>query len=128
MSSDRRARALDRLSAVLGPSYAARAGAEGPRVAAPFRSLALDFVWGDVWSRPGLDLRSRSLVTLAVLMARGHAAEVALHAPAALRNGVTEDELGELVAHVAAYCGAPAALEGLRAVLAGLREAAPVSG
>lgn len=73
--------------------------------------LALDFVFGKLWSRPGLDRRARSLVTLGILIASGKASELRIHLPAALRNGCTVAEIEEAICHAAAYAGFPAANE-----------------
>ena len=112
------------LERVLGAEYAARArrSAADPFVA-PFTELATAFVWGGPWCRAGLDPRTRSLLTLAMLIALGHPEEVRLHVGGALANGATRDELREVVIHALPYCGAPAALAGLKAVVAALREA-----
>ena len=70
--------------------------------------------WGDVWSRPGLDRRTRSLLNLAMLTALNRPHEFAVHVRGALRNGVTVAEIQEVLLQTAAYCGAPAALESFR--------------
>ena len=92
--------------------------------------------WGDVWSRPGLDRRTRSLLNLAMLTALNRPHEFSVHVRGAIRNGCTEAEIQEVLLQTAAYCGAPAALESFRLaerVLTELRqeaagdEPAPVS-
>lgn len=79
----------------------------------PFTEDFQDFItrvaWGDVWSRPGLDRRSRSIAVLTALIAHGHWEELALHVRAARRNGLTDDEIGEVILQSAIYCGVPAA-------------------
>lgn len=79
----------------------------------PFTEDFQDFItrvaWGDVWSRPGLDRRSRSVAVLTALIALGHWEELALHVRAARRNGLTDDEIGEVILQSAIYCGVPAA-------------------
>jgi 4-carboxymuconolactone decarboxylase len=79
----------------------------------PFNVAFQDFItrtaWGDVWARPGLDRRTRSCVTLAILTALRAEGEIALHVRAARRNGVTADEIGEVLLHTAIYAGLPAA-------------------
>ncbi len=78
---------------------------------APLIDYLTKYAWGDVWSRPGLDKRSRSILNLGMLSALGRADELRLHIRGALRNGVTKEELQEIFLQVAVYCGAPAALE-----------------
>jgi 4-carboxymuconolactone decarboxylase len=72
------------------------------------------FVWGDIWSREGLGLRERSLITLAMLIPLNRATELKTHVRGALRNGVTREEIREVFLHAAAYCGFPAAMTAFR--------------
>jgi 3-oxoadipate enol-lactonase/4-carboxymuconolactone decarboxylase len=95
--------------AVLGDDHVDRAVQRTTALTAPFQDLITRYAWGDVWSRPGLDRRTRSLLTLALLTALGHEAELALHVRAAVTNGVTADEVGEVLLHTAVYAGVPAA-------------------
>jgi 3-oxoadipate enol-lactonase/4-carboxymuconolactone decarboxylase len=74
-----------------------------------FQEFATRYAWGEVWSRPGLDRRTRSVVTLTALVARGHLEELELHVRAGLRNGLSPDEIKEVLLHTAVYCGVPAA-------------------
>jgi 4-carboxymuconolactone decarboxylase len=76
--------------------------------AEPFREWVLNAAWGGVWDRPGLDRRTRSCVTLAVLAALRCDEELAMHVEAALRNGLTRDEIAEVLLHTTVYAGAPA--------------------
>jgi 4-carboxymuconolactone decarboxylase len=76
--------------------------------AEPFRQWVLQAAWGGVWDRPGLDRRTRSCITLAVLAALHCEDELAMHVEAALRNGVTRDEIAEVLLHATVYAGAPA--------------------
>jgi 4-carboxymuconolactone decarboxylase len=85
-------------------------------------------VFGDVWQRPGLDRRTRSLVTLAMLVATNRSHEVGIHLRGALSNGVTGEELRELMLHASIYCGLPAAVDGIRAARAVVEERAAVGG
>ena len=94
---------------VLGDSHVDRAVAATTPLTAPFQDLVTRYAWGDVWSRPGLDRRTRSMLTLALLAALGHDTELALHVRAAVTNGVTHDEIGEVMVHTAVYAGVPAA-------------------
>jgi len=81
------------------------------RFACELGSLSLENVFGTLWTRPGLDRRSRSLVTLGILIALQASEEMAIHFPIALRNGLTREELEEVVYHATAYAGFPAASE-----------------
>jgi 4-carboxymuconolactone decarboxylase len=74
-----------------------------------FQDLITRYAWGEIWTRPGLDRRTRSAITLTALVARGHFDELAMHVRAALRNGLTEDEIREVLLQSAIYCGVPAA-------------------
>jgi AhpD family alkylhydroperoxidase len=73
------------------------------------RSTQARYAWGEIWSRPGLDRRTRSCITITALVATGREHELAMHVRAALRNGVTADELKEVLLQCAVYCGVPAA-------------------
>ena len=92
--------------AVLGDAYVDRGG---PEFSAPFRDYVTRTAWGEVWSRPGLDRRTRSCLTIALLAALRCEEELALHVAGALRNGVTPAEVQEVLLHTAVYAGAPAA-------------------
>jgi 3-oxoadipate enol-lactonase/4-carboxymuconolactone decarboxylase len=95
--------------AVLGDEHVDRAIADTTDFTRDFQELITRYAWGDVWSRPGLDRRIRSAITLTALIAHGHWEELAMHIRAALRNGLTEDELKEVLLQSAIYCGVPAA-------------------
>ena len=100
---------------ILGDAHADRvATAVADPFVQPFQDFATRQVWGGLWSRPGLDRRTRSLVMLGMLTAlnRGHAFK--LHVRGALNNGVTKDEIAEVLLQAALYCGAPAAEESVR--------------
>lgn len=92
---------------VLGDAHVDRAVAGTTAFTADFQDLITRYAWGDIWTRPGLDRRSRSLVTLTALVARGHHEELAMHVRAARRNGLTVDEIKELLLQTAIYCGVP---------------------
>lgn len=94
---------------VLGDEHVDRALAAATPLTEPFQEFITRHAWGSVWTRPGLDRRTRSAVTLAVLTALGREHELALHVRAALRNGLSEDEIGEVLLHTAVYAGVPAA-------------------
>ncbi len=94
---------------VLGDEHVDRAAAATTPFTAPFQEYITRATWGDVWSRPGLDRRTRSCITLALLTALRAESEIALHVRAALRNGVSEAEIAEVILHAAVYAGVPAA-------------------
>jgi 3-oxoadipate enol-lactonase/4-carboxymuconolactone decarboxylase len=94
---------------VLGDAHVDRAVARTTPFTAPFQDLITRYAWGEIWSRPGLDRRTRSCVTLTALVALGHHHELEMHVRAALRNGLTPDEIGEVLLQCAIYCGVPAA-------------------
>jgi 4-carboxymuconolactone decarboxylase len=74
-----------------------------------FQDLITRYAWGEIWARPGLDRRTRSAVTLTALIAQGHWEELGMHVRAAVRNGLTPDEIQEVLLQSAIYCGVPAA-------------------
>jgi 4-carboxymuconolactone decarboxylase len=94
---------------VLGDEHVDRAIENMTELTAPFQDLITRFAWGSVWTRDGLDRRTRSAITLALLAALGRDEELALHVRAARRNGLTPDEIGEVLLHTAVYAGVPAA-------------------
>ena len=93
---------------VLGDAHVDRAAAAATSFTAPFHEYVTRAAWGEVWSRPGLDLRTRSLLTLAVLTALRCEPELAMHVGAAVRLGVSPDEIRETLLHATVYAGAPA--------------------
>lgn len=95
--------------AVLGDEHVDRAAAGATRFSAPWQEYVTRAAWGQVWSRPGLDRRTRSMLTLALLAALRCETELALHVRAAIRVGVTPEEISEVLLHTAVYAGAPAA-------------------
>ena len=109
---------------VLGDAHVDRAIASTDDFTADFQSLITRYAWGDVWSRPGLDRRTRSCVTLALLAALGCEEEFEVHLAAAARNGVTRDEIKEVLLHVAVYAGVPRANRAFTIAQAVPREAA----
>ena len=94
---------------VLGNDYVDAALERATGVTTDFQDLITRYAWGEIWSRPGLDRRTRSCITLMALMALGRLEELELHVRAALRNGLSADEIKEVILHGAIYCGAPAA-------------------
>ncbi|MGV0625233.1 bifunctional 3-oxoadipate enol-lactonase/4-carboxymuconolactone decarboxylase PcaDC [Mycolicibacter minnesotensis] len=94
---------------VLGDAHVDRAIAQTTAFTADFQDLITRYAWGSIWTRDGLDRRSRSIVTLTALVARGHHEELAMHLRAARRNGLTNDEIKEVLLQTAIYCGVPEA-------------------
>ncbi|MDT0341269.1 bifunctional 3-oxoadipate enol-lactonase/4-carboxymuconolactone decarboxylase PcaDC [Streptomyces litchfieldiae] len=95
--------------AVLGDAHVDRAQARTTLLTEDFQDFITRYAWGEVWTDPTLDRRERSLITLAALVAHGHWDELALHAVAARRNGLTPEEISAVLRHMAVYCGVPAA-------------------
>ena len=95
--------------AVLGDAHVDRATAAITDFTADFQALITRYAWGEIWTRPGLDRRMRSAITITALVALGHENELAMHVRAALRNGLTPDEIKEILLQSAIYCGVPAA-------------------
>jgi 4-carboxymuconolactone decarboxylase len=94
---------------VLGDEHVDRAREAAGEFAAPFQDFITEYAWGGVWARPGLDRRTRSCITLALLAALGAEEELALHVRAARRNGVTGEEIREVLLQTAIYAGVPRA-------------------
>jgi 4-carboxymuconolactone decarboxylase len=94
---------------VLGDEHVDRAQARTTEFTAPFQEFIQRYAWGEVWNRPGLDRRARSMITLAALTAVRAEGELELHVRAALRNGLSPEEIGEVLLHTAVYAGVPAA-------------------
>jgi 4-carboxymuconolactone decarboxylase len=95
--------------AVLGDEHVDRALAATTEFTAPFQDLITRYAWGDVWSRPGLSRAERSMITLAALVALRQSDELAMHIRAALRNGLTRDQISEILLHLSIYAGVPSA-------------------
>ena len=99
---------------VLGDAHVDRAIAATTPFTSEFQELITRYAWGTIWTRPGLDRRSRSLITLTALVAQGHHDELAMHVRAARRNGLSDDEIKEVFLQAAIYCGVPAANSAFR--------------
>ncbi|MEU8380964.1 4-carboxymuconolactone decarboxylase [Streptosporangium sp. NPDC048865] len=95
--------------AVLGDEHVDRAAAGATPFTADFQEFITTYAWGGIWTRPGLDRRTRSCVTLAMLATLGHERELAMHVRAAIRVGLTEEEIKEVLLQTAIYAGVPAA-------------------
>jgi 4-carboxymuconolactone decarboxylase len=94
---------------VLGDAHVERSLASGDALTAEFQELITRNAWGEIWARPGLERRMRSAITITALVAHNHHHELALHIRGALRNGLTPDEIKEILLHTSVYCGVPAA-------------------
>jgi 4-carboxymuconolactone decarboxylase len=94
---------------VLGDAHVDRAEARKTDFTADFQDFITRYAWGEIWDRPGLDRRTRSCVTLTAMVAGGHLEELAMHVRAAIRNGLTPDEIKEVLLQTAVYCGVPSA-------------------
>lgn len=101
--------------AVLGDAYVDAALAKATPFSAPLQELVTRHAWGNTWQRDGIDLRTRSIVTVAMLVALGRMHELKVHVRGALNNGVTVTELQEILLHASVYCGFPAAVDAFRA-------------
>ncbi|MFD8231621.1 4-carboxymuconolactone decarboxylase [Streptomyces sp. NPDC059696] len=107
---------------VLGDAHVDRALARADEFSGDFQELLTRYAWGEIWDRPGLDRRTRSCVTLTALVAGGHLDELAFHTRAALRNGLTPDEIKEVLLQAAVYCGVPAANSAFKVAQQVIRE------
>ncbi|WEO94428.1 alpha/beta fold hydrolase [Streptomyces sp. FXJ1.172] len=112
--SDRYERGLKLRREVLGDAHVDRALAAADGFSGDFQDLLTRCTWGEIWDRPGLDRRTRSCITLTALVAGGHLEDLASHTRAALRNGLTPDEIKEVLLQTAVYCGMPAASRAFR--------------
>ena len=109
MSDPTHDRGMEVRRAVLGDAHVDRAVERTNDFTADFQDLITRYAWGEIWSRPGLDRRMRSAITLTALVALNRPEELAMHLRAALRNGLTPDEIKEILLQSAIYCGVPAA-------------------
>jgi 3-oxoadipate enol-lactonase/4-carboxymuconolactone decarboxylase len=107
---------------VLGDAHVDRTLAQADDFSGDFQEFLTRYAWGEIWDRPGLDRRTRSCVALTALVAGGHLEELASHVRAALRNGLTPDEIGEVLLQTAVYCGVPAADSAFRVAQRVVRE------
>jgi 4-carboxymuconolactone decarboxylase len=109
MDQDMHARGLKTRKEVLGEAHVERSFATTDDFTRPFQDLITEYCWGAVWGRPGLPRKTRSLFNIAMLAALNREDEFKLHVRAAFRNGVTRDEIREVLLQTAIYCGVPAA-------------------
>ena len=109
MTGDAHERGMKVRREVLGDAHVDEAVARTTGFTADFQDLITRYAWGEIWARPGLDRRTRSAITLTALIAAGRMDELPMHVRAALRNGLSEDEIKEVLLQTAVYCGVPAA-------------------
>lgn len=123
MSEDTFEAGMEVRRAMWGPELAERALQNASPFAQPFQDLLTRYCFGEAWTRPGLNRRDRSLITLAMLIALGKPLEIKMHTRGALSNGLSVEELRELMVHSIIYCGVPAAHTALQAMEEALGEA-----
>ncbi len=108
---------------VLGPEYVDAALKNADDFNRPLQELVTRYCWGEVWTRPTLDRKTRSIMNLAMISALNRPHELKLHVRGAIRNGLTKDEIREVLLQVAIYCGVPAAVDAFRVAREAFREA-----
>jgi 4-carboxymuconolactone decarboxylase len=121
------ARGLSLRREVLGPEYVDQSLASANEFMMAFQRITTEWCWGYAWTRPGLDRKTRSLINLAMLTALNRSPEIKLHVRGALNNGVTVDEIKEVLLHATIYCGIPAGLDAFKAANEVLKEVGAVS-
>lgn len=99
---------------VLGDAYVDASVASADDITAPLQKLVTEWCWGEIWNRPGLERKTRSFLNLAMLTALNRPHEIKIHVRGALTNGVTEEEIVEVILQAAIYCGVPAAIDTMR--------------
>jgi 4-carboxymuconolactone decarboxylase len=114
MNDEQYAQGLATRKQVMGEDFVARAFGGATDFSRPMQDYITHNAWGDVWQRPGLDLKTRSLITVAMLAALGKQHELKGHVRGALNNGATPAELQEVLLHASIYCGVPTAVEAFR--------------
>ena len=112
---------------VLGPDYVDKSLKAANDFTMAFQRLTTEWCWGYAWTRPGLDRKTRSLVNLAMLTALNRSPEIKLHVRGALNNGVTVDEIKEVLVHATIYCGIPAGLDAFKAANEVLKEVGAIA-
>jgi 4-carboxymuconolactone decarboxylase len=100
----------------MGPAYVDRALGTATEYTMPMQEFITANAWGNVWQRPGLELKTRSLITVAMLAAQGKKHELKAHVRGAIHNGATPEELREVMLHATVYCGFPTAIDAFRSV------------
>lgn len=112
---------------VLGAEYVDGSIAQADDFMMAFQNITTEWCWGYAWTRPGLDRKTRSMLNLAMLTALNRPAEIKLHVKGALTNGVTVDEIKEILLHATVYCGIPAGLDAFKAAHSVLKESGAVA-
>jgi 4-carboxymuconolactone decarboxylase len=115
-------RGLATRRAVLGDDHVDRSLRQADDFSWPLQQLITEYAWDEIWNRPGLDRRSRSLINVGVLAALNRPHELRIHILGAINNGVSRDEIREALLQVGAYCGLPAALDGFRVAREAFKE------
>jgi 4-carboxymuconolactone decarboxylase len=116
MTSKLYERGLEMRKQVLGAAHVEQTLANTDKFTQPLQEMVNEYCWGAVWSRPGLEPRTRSMLTVAMLTALNRSHELKTHLKAALTNGVTREEISEILLHANIYCGAPAAVDAFRSM------------
>jgi 4-carboxymuconolactone decarboxylase len=114
MANEKFERGLKLRKQVLGADYVEKSMAAADDFSMPMQELSTEYCWGHVWTRPGLALRDRSLINIAMISALNRPHELKLHVKAALNNGLSRDEIREVILQVAVYCGVPAGIDSTR--------------
>lgn len=114
MSNEKFDRGMKLRKQVLGADYVEKSMAAADDFSRPMQELSTEYCWGHVWTRPGLALRDRSLINLGMISALNRPHELKLHVKAALNNGLSREEIREVLLQVAVYCGVPAGIDSTR--------------
>jgi 4-carboxymuconolactone decarboxylase len=114
MSNEKFERGLALRKKILGAEYVEKSMAAADDFSMPMQELSTEYCWGHVWNRPGLELRERSLINIAMISALNRPHELKLHVKAALNNGLTRETIREVILQVAVYCGVPAGIDSTR--------------
>lgn len=114
MNKERFERGLEVRKKVLGEEYVNESLARATDFSRPMQEFVTEYCWGEIWTRPGLDRKTRSMLNLAMLTALNRPHEIKLHVRGALNNGVTKEEIREVFLQAAVYCGVPAAIDSFR--------------
>ncbi len=114
MSNEKFEKGLKLRKQVLGAEYVEKSMASADSFSLPMQELSTEYCWGHVWTRPGLALRDRSLINIAMISALNRPNELKLHVKAALNNGLSREEIREVILQVAVYCGVPAGIDSTR--------------
>ena len=122
MTSERFEKGLEIRRSVLGAEYVDKSIENASDFSMPMQQLVTEYCWGEVWSRPGLQRKTRSMLNLAMITALNRPHELKLHVRGALNNGVTKDEIKEVLLQTAIYCGVPAAIDSFRIATAVFEE------